>query len=407
LVTVAAAVVLGLGIRASGHRLGTALPPFVMGWLPAVSWWAALAVGVAATAVAAAPAALRLRPAAFAAALYVSALALSLAINAARAGPVEWTWVFRGSFEALNEYLPGLPALSYGTRFFLDRFAELVPALPPNVSAHPPGLIVALHLLALTTPARLAALCIGCAAAVAPLTYALARRLLSDREARIAGLLAAACPCLLLFGTTSADAVYAALGTAAAALLAARSSRARAAGAALLGVAALFSWLLLAIGAWAALLAWLRAGPRAAAVTAAACAVAVVAVQAALAGVYGYDALGTLAATHAVYLQSPARIRPYAFWVVGSPAAWATMVGPPIVCAATALRAPAARATAVVIAIAAVSGYTKAETERIWLPFVPLICVAAAEAGIGRLRAVLAVLLAQAIAIEVLFYTVW
>jgi methylthioxylose transferase len=406
-VTIAAAIALGLGVRATGHRLGTALPPFVMGWLPAVSWWAAPAIGVAALAVAAAPTTLRLRPPAFAAALCASGLAVALTVNASRAGPVEWTWSFRGSFEALNEYLPGLPALAYGTRFFLDRFAELVPALPPNVSAHPPGLIVTVHLLGLTTPGRLAALCIGAAATIAPLTYALARRLLPERRARIAGLLAAASPCVVLFGTTSADAVYAALGTAAAALLAAPSWRARGAGAALLGVAALFSWLLLAVGAWAALLAWLREGPGPAVVTAASCAVAVVAVQALFAGVYGYDPLGTLAATHAVYLASPARIRPYAFWVVGSPAAWATLVGPPIVLAAVSARGPATRATAAIVAVAAVSGLTKAETERIWLPFVPLICVAAAEAGVPRLRLALALLLAQALVVELLFYTVW
>ena len=72
-------------------------------------------------------------------------------------------------------------------------------------------------------------------------------------------------------------------------------------------------------------------------------------------------------------------------------------------------RRPAAMAVLGVVAIAALSGYSKAETERIWLPFAPLACVAAAEAGLGRgrLRAVLGLLLAQALAIELLFNTVW
>ena len=66
-------------------------------------------------------------------------------------------------------------------------------------------------------------------------------------------------------------------------------------------------------------------------------------------------------------------------------------------------------ALAAVIAVASVGGYTKAETERIWLPFVPLACVAAAEAGLGsaRPRVVLALLLAEAIVVQALFYTVW
>ena len=59
-----------------------------------------------------------------------------------------------GSFEAGNEYLPGLPALSYGTHFYLDRFAELVPSLPVNVAGHPPAPLLLLHALGLTTRRR-------------------------------------------------------------------------------------------------------------------------------------------------------------------------------------------------------------------------------------------------------------
>ena len=54
------------------------------------------------------------------------------------------------------------------------------------------------------------------------------------------------------------------------------------------------------------------------------------------------------------------------------------------------------------------AGFTKAETERIWLFLVPLACVAAAPAITSRrTMAVIAVLLAQALAIEVLFDTIW
>ena len=59
------------------------------------------------------------------------------------------------------------------------------------------------------------------------------------------------------------------------------------------------------------------------------------------------------------------------------------MLGLPI--AAAALRSLSHGATrgvalAVVVVVAAVGGFTKAETERIWLFLVPLACVAAAPA---------------------------
>ena len=150
-----------------------------------------------------------------------------------------------------------------------------------------------------------------------------------------------------------------------------------------LAAASLLSWALLAVGAWATVLAWRRRGPLAAVGLAAACAAACLAVNGALAAAYGYDPIGTLRATEDVYRHSVASVRPYAFWVIGSPVAWGVMLGLPI--AAAALRSlvrreDAAIALAVVVIVAAVAGFTKAETERIWLFLVPLACVAAAPA---------------------------
>jgi hypothetical protein len=61
-----------------------------------------------------------------------------------------------------------------------------------------------------------------------------------------------------------------------------------------------------------------------------------------------------------------------------------------------------------VIATAALLGFTKAETERIYLFLVPLACVAAAVAlHERRLPLVLGALAAQALLTELLLYTVW
>jgi len=129
-----------------------------------------------------------------------------------------------------------------------------------------------------------------------------------------------------------------------------------------------------------------------------------------LAVVWGYDPIAIFRAVHHAYGMGLSAQRPYAFWLFGSPAAWLTLLGPPIVWLA--LRSlqrgePAAVALAVVILISAVSGFTKAETERIWLPYVPLACAAAAATPIVRLRAALVAMALAAVVVKVLFGTVW
>jgi methylthioxylose transferase len=413
----AATVASGLLIRHIHGGLGTATPPFVMVWGPRVHVLAlasiavgALAVGLATRLVAAPD-----RAASFAARVLALALALGLAVNVARIGVRGWDGIFDlgpgGSFEAGNEYLPGLPALSYGPRFYLDRFAEMVPSLPVNVAGHPPGPLLILHALGISSAAGAAALCIGAGALGAPLTYVLGRALGSERDARVAAILFACSPLTVLFGVTSFDYLFAACGVGAACLLAGRRRAPRACGAAVLAGACMLSWALLAVGAWATVLAWRRRGLRGAAGLAVACAAAWLALNGALAAAYGYDPIATLRATELVYRHSVASVRPYAFWAFGSPVAWGIMLGLPI--AGAALKAlmrgsDAAVALATVIVVAAAAGFTKAETERIWLFFVPLACVAAAP-GIAprRLTAVVGALVAQALLVGVLFDTIW
>ena len=413
----AATGVVGLSIRAAGGRLGTALPPFVMSWAPLVDAHALVPAVVLAAGVAVAPLAARsIRSRlAFSAALFLLALGLGLALGYARGGAHGWYSIFDtgpgGSFEAKWEYLPGLPAVSYGTHFFLDRFAELVPALPVNVAGHPPGLLLTLHLVRIDSARGMAALCVGTGALTAPLAYDLGRTLGDDERGRAAGLLTAFAPSLLLFGVTSADYLYATLGLAAACLLVRRGRPARLSGAAFVALAAFFSWLLLAVAGWATLVVLQREGPRRAALLALACALAVAALNGALVAWTGYDPIGTLHSTEAVYRNSLARVRPYGFWVFGSPAAWLLMLGLPtawLALRSLARREQAALGLCAIVFAAAVLGFTKAETERIWLPFVPLACVAAAASlDVRKLRPVLAALAAQGLAIELLFRTIW
>jgi len=104
-------------------------------------------------------------------------------------------------------------------------------------------------------------------------------------------------------------------------------------------------------------------------------------------------------------------MRPYAFWLFGSPVAFLLVLGLPIAwLAARGLGRGDRLAVAiwVVIAISAVLGLTKAETERIWLFYAPYVCLAAAPLVTRRgLRPLLALLALQALVVEALFGTPW
>jgi methylthioxylose transferase len=399
--------------RIADHPLGVTNPPFVAVVDPHAGPLLAVSVVCFAAAVAWAPRLLSVSPARFVAGTFALTLVLRLALAAGGEGTglAAWWQVFdpRRSWEAPNEYLPALGALHWGPRVFLDRFAEVVPSLPVHAAGHPPGLLLTLYALGISSPGGMAALCIGVGAASVPLTYPLGRRLLDERGARVATLLLAFAPGALMFSVTSADAVYVTLGLLAALPLTAPAWRWRAVGAIVLAAVSLFAWSLPAVGAWAAILVWRREGLRAAVALCALCAAALVAFYAALYAVSGFDPIGTLQATEEVYRRGIASIRPYWYWMLGSPAAFLRVLGLPILWYA--LRALAARRTVAiaifaVLAVAAVAGFTKAETERIWLFFAPFVCLAAAASALP-LRPVLAALAVQALAYELVVDTLW
>jgi hypothetical protein len=407
----------GLALAGAGVSLGTPLPPFLMSWAPHVDsevWISAAAIAVA---LGVAPVILeRLPPGvAVAGALYVIAVGLGLAINLAHEGARGWWAVFatgsHGSFEGQFEYLPGLPLLRHGVGYFLAHFGPLLYWSTTHIKGNPPGPLIALHGLGVDDAQQMAALCVGVGALSAPLAYDLGRTLGGERRGRIAGLLSSFSPAMLLFGVTSADYAFVTLGMLAACCLIRPGGRWLVAGAVATAVATFFSWLLFAIPAWAAVVVFVRRGWAAAARVAGAAAAGVVLFNGLLAVVAGYDPFSALAATEGYYRHGVAATRPYAFWLFGSPAAWILMVGLPIAwfsLRAALARDPAAIALWALVAAASLIGVTKAETERIWLPFIPLACVAAAGAvPTSRLRLLLLFLCAQALVIELLFFTVW
>ncbi len=410
----AATVAYGLIATAGGTELGTPLAPFLAAWEPRIGPLAAAAAALLAVGATLAP---RLQWTSvsawqFAAAALMLALALRLALAAAREGIVGWYGVYDvPNHEAASEYLPALPAFEFGLRFFLDTFAEIGTSLPVHAVGHPPGLLVLLHALRIDSAPGMAALTILGGALSVPLAYLLARALLDEKRARTATLLYVFAPSAVLYGATSADALYASLALAAALALVARKRLGRTFGAATLALASFFSYANLAVGAWATIVAARRESTRRAVTLAALCAAALCAFYAGLHVATGYDPVGALGAAESVYREGVASGRPYAFWVLGSPVAFLIALGLPTAWyalrSAGAGSAPAVAVVAV-LAVAAVLGFTKAETERIYLFIVPIACVAAAASLPERhLRPVLGALAAQALAAELLLETIW
>ena len=412
LLTIAVGAVLVLG----GRDIGAPLPPFLFRFRPDASLLSLLAAGVLAVGVLGArrlssPA---LRPALFVAVATVLGLALRLSLNASREGVSDWWIFFDPRFgEGTVEYLAALPALDFGIPLFLDRFAETASALPVHAVGHPPGLLSVVGLLGIETAPAFAALIIAVGVLAIPLVYLLGRELLDDdARARAATLLFVFAPSAIIYGASAADALFATLGTLAALLLIVRRPVVRlVAGPAALALATFFSYANLAVGAWGALVVALRDGPRAAVKVAAAAGAGLVVFYLAAYLLFGFDIAGAIATTEDIYRVSIARLRPYWYFLFGSPVAWLAAMGIPIALywlRAIAAREAAAVALAAVVVIAAVGGFTKAETERIWLFFVPLACVgAAAVLPQRRLVLVLTLLAVQAFLMQHLLGTVW
>jgi hypothetical protein len=245
------------------------------------------------------------------------------------------------------------------------------------------------------------------------------------------GRLALACwvlsPGVVLYLATSADAIFAAVLAAAAALAAHRGLTRRSAAWTVVGGALLWAGSMLTYSA-VLLLAFLgvRAAGRLRAdrawvlAWAAGTAAVVLGLAALLWATTGYDVPAALRATHRAYQAAPGSAgRPYGLWLPGDLVAFGGMLGVPLL-AALATRAVAVvrerawtsvDAAALATLLAAASwGFTRGEVERIFQFLVPLVLVPAVRqllAWRARLPVVVGLLLAQVLAVQILFNTRW
>jgi len=346
----------------------------------------------------------------FPAALFGLALVSRTVANVARHGPAELERTFTGP-EGHNEYVAAVPTYLHDPVGFLREFAHLVPTLPEHSAGHPAGATVIFGLLdqaGLSGPGPATATILVVGAAAAPITWLLARRLSDGPSARIAALAWIFAPSVLLEGATSADAVFCTISAATALLLVGGRVRLGAAAAAL---GTFLSYALIAVPIWAGVVALATAGRRTAVRLAIATAVAIAVLYAALWLLTGYDPLAAYEQTRQRYLTGVGGQRSYLYWLFANVAAFLLALGvPTMLCCVRAMRERFAPALAllVIILLATVSGYTKAEVERIWLFMTPFAAIAAGP-WLRRWPsvAVLTLLAAQALAVELLYNTYW
>ncbi len=298
---------------------------------------------------------------------------------------------------------------------FLAHFVDNIATYNQHTMGHPPGMIVIEWLLlrlGLASASWQAALVLagGVAATVAALVAM--REVAGEGMARAAAPFMAAVPAVIWWQT--ADAFYAGVSAWAITLVILATGRAgrradvRAiAGGVLFGVTAFLSYGLVTLALIPIVIAVARRRLRVL-VVAALGALPVFVIFAAM----GFSWFSGFVATRHQYWTGVALHRPYSYFLVADLALFAMAVGPAVAIALAHLRNRDARllvgSVLLVVAVADLSGMSKGEVERIWLPFVPWAVLATgafvAETDTTRVRVYLS---AQAVCTLVIAVTVW
>jgi len=323
--------------------------------------------------------------------------------------------LLRGVESRNHQYPADVPAVdNLGPGEFLRTFTDRIDDYTTHVRGHPPGFVLLLWVLAAVGYEGLwpaVVVCIVGGALAAPAVLAAVRAVAGEDVARRAMPFTVVAPAALWMGS-SADGLYAGLGAVAVSLVVCAAARGPSrvsdamalAGGVVLGGALMGSYGLALLGAVPLPLLLSRRAWRPALLWAAGA--AAVLVGFALAGFWWVDGLLT---TRDEYHDGIASLRPAAYFVVANVATFATALGPATLTGLARLRD---RALWLVVgggllaAVAAnLSGMSKGEVERIWLPFA--VWVLPAAAVLDRRRWWLAGQLGVAIAIQTWLITGW
>ncbi|WP_433364895.1 hypothetical protein ACQPZX_34785 [Actinoplanes sp. CA-142083] len=336
-----------------------------------------------------------------------------------------WQRGVAGRLTTGPEYLtevPGVTSVPAMLRGFSGRILDHQPdSWTTHVAGHPPGALlvfVGLDRLGLSGGAWAGLLCVAVGALTAVAVPATVRLAGSDRAGRAATPFVALFPGAVWVGV-SADGLFAGVTATGIGLfaygLARRSALAAFAGGLLLGASVYLSYgMVLIFVIVAAVVLAVPHGRRTAGWAMAGVVVVVVAFTAA-----GFDWLTGYHLVTRRYYQGLAAHRPYAYWVWANLAALTVAAGP---IAAVILRRATPRlslrtagaapwllpvAAAAAILAADLTGYSKAEVERIWLPFAVWLMAGAALVPARPRRWWLAGQAVVALVVNHLLLTVW
>jgi hypothetical protein len=330
-----------------------------------------------------------------------------------------------GPLNTSDEYLPDLSHVG-GLGGYLSGFVAHVHDPAPgqflwstHVSGGPPGPLLLFALLArggLTGPVWASLLVVAVGAAAAPAAMSTARRLAGEDVARRAAPFVAFAP-MAIWIATSADALFLGLSAWGVALLAAAADPATAprradvvavSGGLLLGAALYCSYGIAPLGAVpvAVVLGQRRVRPLLLGAVGVGC-------VAALFAAFGFWWWTGLTATRVRYAEGIAALRPYGYFLVADLAAFAIAVGPAAVAGLVSLPRRSGLwwpvGGALVAAVASdLSGLSKGEVERIWLPFaIWLLLPAAMLRRTVAHRGWLAAQIALALLLQLVLVTDW
>ncbi|MBG6105800.1 hypothetical protein IW249_006214 [Micromonospora vinacea] len=438
---VAAAVAVGVLLNARGVGLHADAAPLYASWRPHLGWGtpAALlvATGVIGWGVQWARTAGwgRLLVAAYLAAV---AWTMSLALVDG------WSAGFTRRLTPQAEYLHEVPRVTDITAMlagFSARILDFQPhAWSTHTAGHPPGpllLFVGLDRIGLGGPTVAALACVLVGATVTVSVPVTLRALGAEEAARQVLPFLVLLPGAIWVGV-SADGIFAGVVAAGLALLAVRGLAAAAVGGLLLGFALYLSYGLVLVGVLALAVVALRPRDRWPAVLAALAGAGAVVATFTLAGFWWLDGYHLVVER---YHQGWAAERPYGYWVWANVAALLLCAGPalgpallrtahasigpartvarrwrcpdraPVIAWFDALRGAGPTMLLPLVAVLAVvvadlSGLSKAEVERIWLPFVVWLLVAAAHLPPAAQRLWLAGQVLTALAVSHLLWTV-
>jgi hypothetical protein len=348
--------------------------------------------------------------------LLVGAAAASVAWAVSLALVDGWEGLTR-PLEARTEYLAdvvnvGSPAT------FLSTFVDRISDYRIHVQGHPPGLLLllwGLDRIGLGGSTWAAALSVAGGAAAVPAVLVAVRDVAGEAPARRAAPFLVLAPAAIWIAS-SADALYAGVAAWAVTLVVlatGRHGRASAvyaiAGGVLFGVAAFLSYGLVLLAAIPTLVAWRRQRVRTLALAAAGAAPVFVAFLAS-----GFSWVAGLLATRERYFGGVGSRRPYFDFLVANAACLAIALGPAVAVALGRLRDRRlwllVGGALVVVGAAMISGMSKGEVERIWLPFAVWLLPAGAVLAKGRKTLTslwLGLQAATAIAVAAIVKTSW